>query len=515
LLTKLFGAGWSGHCLALVAGALITLSLAPFEYWPLGLLALILFNRLLDTLTPNQAFVRGWWFGVGLFGSGISWVYVSIHDYGAASLPLAGFLTGSFALLLALMHGMLGYGYARWLRPLRGGRTFGFAAWWVLWEWVRLWLLTGFPWLYVGYAHLHTPLAGWAPVVGIYGLGFIVALSAAALAQLRPFKRALPALIASAAFWLTGLALQTVQWTRPEGEPIRVALVQANIPQSVKWDPEQYRATLETYRTLSAPLWERVQIVIWPEAAITNFFDNARDFLDSQAALAFRSGSTLITGIPTLQRAAASDGRPEDARMLNSAVAFDRASDTGQNGGAAHINFYHKRHLVPFGEYVPLENQLRGLIQFFDLPMSDFAAGPDPQPPLRAAGARFATTICYEMVYPDIARAGADSNALLTISNDAWFGHSIGPLQHQQMAQMRALENGRPMIRSTGNGVTALIDEHGKVTTRLPQFEAAVLLGAIQPMTGQTPYMHFGTAPALIFCGLLLAVVALTGRRRA
>jgi apolipoprotein N-acyltransferase len=195
--------------------------------------------------------------------------------------------------------------------------------------------------------------------------------------------------------------------------------------------------------------------------------------------------------------------------MLNSAVAFDRAADANQD-----IGFYHKRHLVPFGEYVPLENQLRGLIQFLDLPMSDFAAGPDPQPPLRAAGARFATTICYEMVYPDIARASADTNALLTISNDAWFGRSIGPLQHQQMAQMRALENGRPMIRSTGNGVTALIDQHGNVTARLPQFEAAVLLGAIQPMTGVTPYMRTGTWPALAFCSLLLVALALTGKNR-
>ncbi|MET0378000.1 MAG: apolipoprotein N-acyltransferase [Spongiibacteraceae bacterium] len=500
MLQKLFGPGWAGHLLALIAGTLITLSLAPFDYWPLGLLSLLLLNRLLQTLTPKQAAVRGWWFGVGLFGTGISWVYVSIHDFGAASVPLAGAMTGAFVLSLALMHAMLGYCHARWIRPLRGGTTFGFAAWWTLGEWVRIWLFTGFPWLFVGYAHVQTPLAGWAPIIGIFGLSFIVAFGAASMAaMLGGIKRALPALAVSVLFWISGAALQQMTWTQPIGDPVRVALVQANIPQSMKWDREHYLATLETYRAMSEPLWERAQIVIWPEAAITNFYDNARDFLDSQAALARRSGSSLITGIPTLQRG----DQTSEARMLNSAVAFDREA----------VSFYHKRHLVPFGEYIPFERQLRGLIQFLDMPMSDFVAGPDQQGTLDAGPVRFATSICYEVVYPDIARATAASNALLTISNDAWFGHSIGPLQHLQMAQMRALESGRPMIRATGNGVTALIDERGRITTRIPQFEAAVLLGSFQPTTGLTPLARTGSWPALAFCGLLLGLLGGFSRR--
>lgn len=500
---KILGPGWIGHLLALIAGTLITLSLAPFELWPLGLLSILLLNCLLDTLSPKQAAVRGWWFGVGLFGTGISWIYVSIHDYGAASVPLAGFLTGSFALLLALMHAGLGYGYARWVRPLRGGTTFGFAAWWVLWEWVRLWLLTGFPWLYVGYAHLATPLAGWAPVIGIYGLGFIVALSAAAIAQgTQQLRRAALALTISGAGWIAGLFLQTIEWTHPAGPPVRVALVQANIPQLMKWDREQYLATLSLYHDLSAPLWAQTQIVIWPEAAITNFYDNARDFLDAEAARAQRHGSSLITGIPTLQRAPTA---ADQSYMRNSAVAL----------ADGNTSFYHKRHLVPFGEYVPLEKQLRGLIRFFDLPMSDFVAGPMQQPTLDAGGVSFGTSICYEVVYPQIARATPASTALLTISNDAWFGHSIGPLQHLQMAQMRALENGRPMIRATGNGVTALIDARGRITARIPQFERAVLAGSFQPMRGMTPFARLGIWPALLFCLLLLAALTMTSRHRA
>jgi len=504
LLPKVFGPGWLGNALALIAGTLITLSLAPFNIWPLGLLSLFLLNCLLDALTPKQAAWRGWWFGVGLFGTGISWVYVSIHDFGAASLPLAGGLTAAFALALAILHAGLGYGYARWIRPLCLGSTFGFAAWWALWEWTRVWLLTGFPWLFVGYAHLTTPLSGWAPVVGIFGIGFIVALSAAAIAQsLSGFKRVLPALIASFVCWIAGAALQHIAWTQPKDDPVRIALVQANIPQLMKWDREQYLATLELYRSLSAPLWERARIVIWPEAAITSFYDNAKGFLDSQSALARQNGSSLITGIPTLEPASPKSS-PADARAYNSAVAMD-----GDN-----TRFYHKRHLVPFGEYVPLENQLRGVIQFFDLPMSDFAAGPTQQSLLVAGGIHFATSICYEVVYPDIARATPDSDALLTISNDAWFGHSIGPLQHLQMAQMRALESGRPMIRATGNGITALIDERGRITERLPQFETAVLLGTFQPMTGMTPFARTGTWPSIVFCGLVLAVTAGLSRRR-
>lgn len=496
MLHKYFGPGWPGHLLALVAGTLITLSLAPFGYWPLGLLSLGLLNALLDTLTPRQAAVRGWCFGVGLFGTGISWVYVSIHDFGAASVPLAAGLTGAFALALALMHAGLGYGYARWIRPLCGGRSAGFAAWWVLWEWVRLWLLTGFPWLYVGYAHLNTPLAGWAPVTGIFGVSLIVALSAAALAQAVLKQRARTALIISALAWASGAALQHIDWTHPQGEPVRVAMVQADIPQLMKWDRAQYQATLDLYHTLSVPLWERARIVIWPEAAITNLYANARDFLDAEAAQAARNGSTLITGIPT--------NEPEHGLYFNSAVALD----------GEQVNFYHKRHLVPFGEYVPLEQQLRGVIQFFNLPMSDFAAGPAQQPALAAGGLNFAVSICYEVVYPDIARAQLGSGALLTISNDAWFGHSIGPLQHLEMAQMRALENGRPLLRATGNGVTALVDAHGQITDRLPQFTQAVLLGSFQPMQGLTPFGRTGSWPALLACGLVLIGLLAASRRR-
>lgn len=479
-------AGWRGDLLAALSGTLITLSLAPFNLWPCGLLSLLLLHRLLDSLSPAQAARRGWCFGTGLFLSGASWLYVSIHDFGGASLLLGAFLAGGFCLLLALMHAMLGYGYARWIRAAKLGRWLGFAAWWVLWEWVRYWLLTGFPWLYVGYAHLTTPLSGWAPIGGIYTLGFIVALSAASLSLL--FKRKfIPAIIA-ALFWVAGIALQPIAWTQPKGEAINVALVQANIPQSVKWDPDNFSNTLSIYRTLSAPLWRDNAIVFWPEAAIPAFYDSAKPFFDEHAEYANPYHHALISGVPYR---ALDDGMSK-GEVFNSAIALGNGSGV-----------YHKQHLVPFGEYVPLEKYLRGLIEFFNLPMSDFQAGPAEQPPLHAAGLTFAPFICYEVVYGDLVRH-ARADVLLTLTNDAWFGHSIGPLQHLQMVQMRALEMGRPFVRATANGVTALIDEKGRITARIPQFERAVLTGKIQGFTGLTPFARFGSWPILAICWLVV-----------
>jgi apolipoprotein N-acyltransferase len=484
--------GWRGHLAAGLGGALITLSLAPFDIWPLGIAALLLLHLLLERLTPGQAALRGWWFGAGLFVSGGSWLYVSIHDFGGAPVPLATLLSGGFCLLLALMQAMLGYGYARWLRERPAGRWLGFAAWWVLWEWVRYWLLTGFPWLYVGYAHLHTPLAGWAPLAGIHALGFAVALTAAALGLLAQRRPARLPLALAAALWAGGALLQQVDWTRPSGQPLTVALVQANIPQSVKWDPDSFRSTLDTYRDMSAPLWSGHDIVFWPEAAIPAFYERVQDYFESQAALAASHGHALVAGVPTRGPRA----------IYNSAIAL------GNGGG-----IYHKQHLVPFGEYVPLEDYLRGLIQFFDLPMSDFQGGDLGQPPLQAAGTTFAPYICYEVVYGDLVRH-ARGDVLLTLSNDAWFGHSIGPLQHLQMAQMRALELGRYMVRATGNGVTALIDQRGGITARIPQFERTVLRGSIQPFSGLTPYARFGSWPILGFCLLAVGACALPRRPR-
>jgi apolipoprotein N-acyltransferase len=503
MLQRLFAPGWPGHLLALAAGPLVTLSLAPFGVAPAGLLALALLALLLDRLTPAQAFARGWWFGAGFWLAGASWVYVSIHVYGYASVPLALALTLGYCLGLALLQALFAWSYARFVRERPTGRWLGFAGLWVLWEWFRSWALTGFPWLYVGYAHLDGPLAGWVPVGGVFAAGLIVALTAAALAPwLMPRwftpRRSRIALGTALALWLSGWGLAQIDWVDAKGEPVTVALVQANVPQQLKWDADFYRQTLSLYRELSAPLWDKAQIIVWPEAAIPAFYDQARDFVDAEAASAAQHDHALIVGIPTRERHG-------DANLIrNSILAL------GEGRG-----IYHKQRLVPFGEYVPLEQWLRGLIRFLDMPMSAFSAGPAGQLPLRAAGLKLGPLICYEVVYPDlVAEWLPHSDVLITISNDAWFGRSIGPLQHLQMAQMRALEAGRPMIRGTGNGVTALIDHRGRITARAPQFERTTLTGTIQPMQGATPFARTGVWPSIVLAGIFAIGGYFGGRRR-
>lgn len=481
--------GWIGHLLAVAAGALITLSLAPFTIWPLGLVSLGLLVWLLDPLTPAQAALRGWCYGLGLFGAGTSWVYVSIHVYGHATVPLAVFLTALFSAGLALFTAVTWYGYARWIRDCPTGNTVGFAAVFTLGEWWRGWFLTGFPWLYVGYGHLESPLAGWAPVFGIHGLSFIIAFSAAVLTR-QVINRAMQPrmIVAVLAFWVGGLLLTFVHWVHPTARPdLRVAMVQADISQEQKWRPDQFQPTLDLYRRMSAPLWGHNDIVIWPEAAIPGLYQRVKPFLDNMSRQAKAANATLITGVPFY------DDSTPSPRFYNSIVAL----------GTGH-GIYHKRRLVPFGEYVPLEHWLRGLIRFFNLPMSSFSPGPAHQQGLYSGDLLLAPFICYEIVYPDlVARWLPAANLLVNISNDAWFGTSIGPLQHLQMAQMRALENGRYLLRSTGSGVSAIIDQRGRIVVRGTQFSREVIEGKAKVMSGETPFSATGSWPILVLCAAL------------
>ena len=483
--------GWPGNLLALLAGTLTTLSLAPFDIWPLALLSVALLYLGLRETGPKQAAQRGWCYGFGLFASGVSWVYVSIHDFGAASPPLAGLLTFGFVAGLALFFALLGWLWVRLLRNRHSalGDALAFTALWLAFDALRGWLLTGFPWLYAGYSQLEGPLSGLVPVGGVWLASFVIALSAALiinLERLRAHKpRYLCALLLLLSPWIAGLALNDHSWTRPAGNSLSVAAVQGNVEQHLKWDPEQLNAQLALYRDLSFSA-ERVDLLVWPETAIPLLKDLAQGYIGVMDRFARDRNSALITGVPVRQ----SNERGE-VRYYNAITSFGDAQGT-----------YLKQKLVPFGEYVPLQDLLRGLIAFFDLPMSDFARGPSDQSPLLAKGHRIAPFICYEVVYPEFAAAlAADSDILLTVSNDAWFGRSIGPLQHLQMAQMRALEAGRWMIRATNNGITVLIDPYGRITEQIPQFEQAVLYGEVTPMQGLTPYLRWRSWPLIAGAG--------------
>ena len=490
--------GYLGHLIALIAGAIMPLALAPFAWWPLALVSVGLFYQSLNGLRPKEAAMRGWLYGLGLFAAGTSWVYVSIHDFGAAPPLLAGALTFAFVASLGLFYSLLAFMWARFFAHSKALAPVGFAALWVGFELFRGWVLTGFPWLYVGYSQLAGPLKGFAPIGGVWLLSGLLVASAVTLVQLIAQPRKPLALLILLPLWLLGPWLNEVDWTEPKGAPLSVTAIQGNVAQSLKWDPAKLREQLELYRTLSlnAP---KTDLLIWPETAVPVLQEYAQGYLDELGEYVSAHNGAFISGIPVRQ---AND--QGELRYYNGIFSI------GHGEG-----LYLKQKLVPFGEYVPLQDVLRGLIAFFDLPMSDFARGPSQQRLLTAQSYKIAPYICYEVVYPNFAaKLANESDLLLTISNDAWFGRSIGPLQHLEMAQMRALETGRWMIRATNNGVTVLINPKGQITREVPQFTQAVLTGEVTPMQGQTPFMRWQSTPLGLLIVLVLGFIGYQGRRQ-
>lgn len=490
----------NSYLLALISGAIIPLSLAPFNIWPLSILGVALFVAALQPLTPKQSLFAGWLFGVGLFGVGTSWVYVSIHTYGAASAPLATGLTMLFVAGLALFFMLTSYLYVKFLKPRALGLLVGFPALWVLNEWLRTWFLTGFPWIFLGYAHEETWLSGWAPVVGVYGLSLITAFSGVVIYLCVRLSIRVRIILSTILLipWLLGLLLQPINWTKRNGDALTVSLVQANIAQEMKWNPDHMAEALIKYQKLSGKYWQS-DIIVWPEAAIPFWKDQVDVFLENLDEFTKKNNATMISGIPVREKVS------EGGRYYNSVLAV------GEGSG-----LYHKERLVPFGEYVPLESMLRGLIGFFDLPMSNFAPGTNTSPYLTSKGViKIAPFICYEIVYPDFVNATLPrADILLTISNDTWFGSSFGPFQHLQIAQMRALENGRYLLRATNNGISAIINEKGRLVKTSEQFKEEVLTGEIYVMQGNTPFGKTGSTPILVLSAMLVLLAFFFKRKR-
>jgi len=474
--------------LALLLGALTPFSLAPFTIWPVALLTIGLFAELLRGQGVRAASWRAFCFGFGLWAYGGSWLYVSIHDYGYTPAWLAIPMVGLVAAVMALFFAVMGALKARFFAER--GHAAAFVALFILGEWLRSWLFTGFPWLFSGYGFVATPLAGYAPLLGIFGVSLAVVVSALLLVQLlRKGRKGWRAALALLLIWLAGQGLLMHAWTTVSPQPLTVSIVQGNIPQEDKWEMEWRDKTIDIYRQLSATEWGR-DLVIWPEAALPMFLNEADEVLDGFNKSALKGNSAFVTGIPY--------AGPGDAvhryHYYNSIIAIGNGS-----------GMYNKQRLVPFGEYIPLESLLRGALPFFDLPMSSFSWGDPDQPPLVVKNHGLAPYICYEIAYPDLVRRNAaNADLLATVSNDGWFGSSIGPHQHFQMIQMRALETGRQIISATNNGISGVIDEKGRITARAPQFQRLVLRANIYPTHGLTPYVVLGNIPVLALCALLL-----------
>ncbi|TKB49481.1 apolipoprotein N-acyltransferase [Ferrimonas sediminicola] len=480
---------------ALLCGAVSPFAFAPYQLSLLLLPALMGLLWLSEGQSPRRSALLGWSYGFGLFAHGIAWVHVSIDNFGGLPLPvsllLMALLASYLALFPALALGLLG----RFWPGDNGRRVLAFSALWLVSEWLRGKLLTGFPWLWLGYSQVDGPLAPLASSLGALGLGWLLALMAGAALML--LRRRWLWLLAPAASLLALTALPALNSTERSGDTLSVALVQGNIPQSLKWQPEQLWPTLLKYQDLSRPHMD-ADLVVWPEAAVPAPEMMVDDFLNSFDHAAGFRGTHVITGIISADS--------QTREFFNSLLVLGD-DDGPRRHQPDDANRYHKSHLLPIGEFVPLESLLRPLAPLFNLPMSSFSRGERVQPNLKAGDVELAPAICYEIAFPEQLRANitADTDLLLTVSNDAWFGHSTGPLQHMEIARMRAMELGKPLLRVTNNGVTAIVDERGRMQAQLPQFEEGVLAGEVALVQGTTLFHRYGQLSAWLLAALSLA----------
>lgn len=469
--------------ICLIAGTIITLALSPFDIYWLALISPCLLYIYTRKSSPIAAIWLGWCFGLGFFGAGVSWVFVSIYEHSATPFWLAILITFLFTASLGLLFSLQIYLWRKYFSDQFSHLSF--IGLWVLFEWLRSWLFTGFPWLYLGSASLNTPLQNYLPIGGVWLASLMILLMAVALAKGITKQR----------YWLLviplpviiGWLLPTI-WTVPVSNPISVALVQPNIPQALKWNPQYRQSILETYIKLSLSQKD-VDIIIWPETAIPAIFKNVKQELTPLLDELEQQHISLISGLPIVEP---DKQFPSGYRIHNGIKILSSGNGT-----------YYKQRLVPFGEYIPLLSYLRGIIDFFNLPMSNFSLPQQNQSLLEVQNHKLAPAICYEIAYPNLIRdMSRNADILLTISNDTWFGDSIAPAQHLQIARTRAVETGRWLIRDTNNGISAIVDPQGNIQSQLPQFTSDVLEGEVFSMQGLTPWQQYGSLPLLIIVTL-------------
>lgn len=489
---------------ALFSGAALALAFAPVHLFGLSIVSPAALLLLCQNSSLKRVTLLTFTYGLGFFGLGASWIFNSIFVFGNTGFILAFTITAVFVIVLALFFAVQGYLWqklfpkASYLKML-----IGFPSLWVIMEWIRSWILSGFPWLLLGHSAVPSPLSGMAPIVGVYGLSFILVLLAGLLSI-----AAIPQLVEKPKGkirWkhsnLAGLALLLIfglcalskhlHWTQSQPASIQASIVQGNVPQNMRWDPSQIQAIIDRYRQLSQQSWA-ADWVVWPEAAIPLTLQQGQAVYDELNRQSLRAHSTLLLGLP----------------MQINHEYFNAAMMLGNNHGV-----YYKRHLVPFGEYVPLENQLRGLIGFFDLPMSSFVAGKTKQDLLTVKGVPIGVFICYEIAYNALLRNDVpQAEVLVTLSDDDWFGRSFAPWQHLQIAQFQAAASSRPLLFASNSGSSAFIDRYGHIEASLAPYIASSLIYTVQPETGTTPWVWLGDAPIVGFAFLLLLGAYWKGR---
>lgn len=481
----------------MAAGLLSNLAFEPFGLFPVIFVTLALLFRLWDSVSPVRAALLGFAFGIGFYGLGVHWIYVSVHEFGAALPLLAAAAVVLLSCILSALTALAGYLQAKFRTPHNWRFLALIPSLWVLAEWVRAWLFTGFPWLYIGYSQTGNWLAGWAPMLGVLGVSFAVCTIAGALTLI--ILRKSPILPASvvAAILLAGAAGSWTDWTNERYSPIEVAIIQGAVTVVDKWNKKKAVKLLDYFVTESRTHADK-DLIVWPEAALP-YFDTRLEKLKLWEVLQDLPADFLVG---TLEK------QVEDDRTNYYNSAFGITAEGVQR--------YRKSRLVPFGEYMPLRFLFEWLSDYVNLPASDMSAFTAPQAPLELAGRPAGISICYEDAFPsDILNLLPDASYLINISEDAWFGRNLAPYQRLQMSQMRAIESARPVLRAANKGISVSIDHRGRVIDLLSQAEGKILTTSIVPTAGTTPFVRFGLAPILILCAALFVVsVAASGKAR-
>ena len=481
------------HLLLALMGALSVFSFAPLYLFPLMWLSLAALTLgIQQSDSPKMAGWRGFSFGLGYFLANIHWIFISLNTFGGMPVLMAAGGILVLAAYMALFPALAGWLTLRLSCPERW-RLLLLPTTFTLTEWLRGWLFTGFPWASAGYSQSPlTPLAGFAPIGGVYLISWLLFICVAILVA-RPKWRAGWGIVAS--IWIAGWGLNQIEWTKPVGAPVRVSLVQGNIPQNLKWQNEFYLDSLKTYLRLTEKA--RGQLVVLPETAIPSFISDVPDWYPEMLrdAVAARKAD-LILGIPI--------AGSHEAEYYNAVTVM---SDPA-------LPMYKKQHLVPFGEFIPLPWLFDWIYRFMDMPLSGFSRGAVKQQPFALASGQIAANICYEDVFGrEIINALPEATMLVNLSNLAWFDGSWAAAQHAQMSQTRALETGRYMLRATNTGVTAIIDEKGRFKAVLPERTAGILEGKAENRSGMPPYAWAADTPLLAGLTALLLVLVLLGRR--
>lgn len=482
--------------MCLSAGAATVFAFAPYEISVIPFITLAVLFRTWRKNTRKQAFINGYLFGLGLFGFGVNWLHISINLFSGINLAGAWLLTFLLIAYLSLFPALTGF--LANCRSLRSDAAFFLVmmpSLWTLGEWIRSWLFTGFPWLTLGYTQTSGLLSGYGSILGVFGISFILAFLAGGLVLLTGKNRSMFVAATLLVVLLADWQLRQIQWTDNSNSEIDVAVIQGAIPQELKWLPEHKNTSLERYPELTEPFWGH-DLIIWPETAIPGFLNEFPDYVEQLDRTAGNKGSVLLVGLPTRN--------PDSGDYYNSMLLL---------GGERQI--YNKRHLVPFGEYLPLEWLLQWPVDVLRIPIADFTPGSaDASPLFHTGGYAIGMSICYEAIFgTEIIRALPEAGVLVNVSNDAWFGDSASPHQHLQMARMRAIETGRYLLRATNTGISAIIDEKGNIVGKTGQFEPDAVATNVPLFTGSTPYVLAGDKPIVTLSLVLLLSLLLFSRR--